>query len=346
MSQCRIVLDTPGVLGAGSTLYGKILCTFTADTIIREIRCRIRGKENTSIRQGKHTYVGRNTFLNLTQTLVGEGTVPIGRYEFRFSFTLPTDIPSSFSGKYGSIYYYIKATVDVPLMFNYKDKICLRVMVPVNFNSMREELQLTPVVYENEKTLCCWCCASEPITLSLFVEKEAFTLGEIANILVEIVNMSNTNVEEFELSLVRVTEYLSEKNGTNHVTIKERVAVEKATGVGAHGRRIYRIDFQIPQTIDLYNFANCYLIKQQFMLMAEAALPGVHQNFSVFASIMLGHIPLLETHGFQQARSGIEVFGRNLQESESPPRYSSLNLYDIEENDTLADSTISDIENS
>ncbi|CAH1111895.1 unnamed protein product [Psylliodes chrysocephalus] len=312
MTVCKIMLDTPGVLGPGSTIYGRVVCVFSSTVNIREIRCRLRGKEYTTVRQGKHTYEGLNVFLNMMLCLTGEGTIQSGQYEYRFSFTLPRHIPSTFHGEFGSIYYYLKATIDMALAFNYKDKITLRVTVPVDFNLIRHRLQLSPVIYQNEKTLCCWCCTSEPITLSLFVEKEAFTLGEIANVIVEIINMSNTNVEEFNLSLIRITEYLAEKDGGKHIKVKERLTNETVSGVGAHGQRTYRIDFLIPQTVPVYNFTSCCLIKQYFIIAAEATLPALHQNFSAYSTIELGHIPLMDTHSFQAAYVGIEVEDEDL----------------------------------
>ncbi|CAG9861415.1 unnamed protein product [Phyllotreta striolata] len=307
MPECRIILDTPGVISAGGIITGKVICNFSSDVPIREIRCNFKGKEKTRIRRGKHTYFGKNVLVDQTQIVAEEGTVPKGIYEFNFTFDVPRQIPSSFSGKSGWVFYYVKAIVDRPLMIDYKHKITLEMSSPLDFNMMREKLQLTPVVYEKDKTLCCCCCASEPITMSLHLEKEAFVVGETARIVVEIVNMSNTNVEELEVSLTRIIECFSEKKGMRSEKVKDVLGVERGSGIGAHGRGTYRINFLIPPTIEVHNFDNCQLIKEQFRFTAEAMLPDIHRNFSTYAVVTLGHIPLTNAQNVPPEYLGIQV---------------------------------------
>ncbi|XP_072381137.1 arrestin domain-containing protein 4-like isoform X1 [Diabrotica undecimpunctata] len=319
---CKIVLDAPGILSPGSTMYGRVVCTFSSNTYIKEIRCKLRGTETTSVRHGKSTYVGSNRFLDLRLRLLGESSLQSGVYEYPFYFPLPAGIPSSFEGEWGSITYTLKAVVDMPLAFNYKDKFTLTVTVPIDFNKIRRELQLMPIVHQNEKIVCCWCCASEPITINLFLEKDAFVLGEMAKVNVEITNWSNTNVEEFILTLNRVTMYHCELEGARHTKEQELIGFQNATGVGAHGKRTYTVNFQIPTTISVYNLTPCQLIKQIFILRAEAVLPICHQNLTVDAEIKLGHIGLHDNNSTQETNLGFEdLEGANY---DTPPRYSAL----------------------
>lgn len=37
MTVCKIMLDTPGVLGPGSTIYGRVVCVFSSTVNIRGI---------------------------------------------------------------------------------------------------------------------------------------------------------------------------------------------------------------------------------------------------------------------------------------------------------------------
>ncbi|CAG9861417.1 unnamed protein product [Phyllotreta striolata] len=310
MPECEVVLDT-GAVCIGDTVCGKVVCSFPSDTKVREITCQLVGKEKTRIRQKRQIHFGMNVLFEQSQILVGEDKIPTGYYEFNFSFTLPTYIPATFSGKTGWIYYYVKATVNRPYMIDYEHKVTLTVSSPrVDFNHIRENLQLSPVVYESEKRLCCCCCASEPITLSLSLEKEAFVLGEVAKIVVKIMNMSETSVQELELSLTKHLEFFNKENSELTTEVKDLIAVEKASGVGPHGSRIYRINFLIPPTINITNLNNSTLIKRQFVLMAKAVLPSFHENFSVCTAIVLGHIPILSSQDspvYQMDRLGIEI---------------------------------------
>ncbi|XP_072381139.1 uncharacterized protein [Diabrotica undecimpunctata] len=222
---CKIVLDAPGILSPGSTMYGRVVCTFSSNTYIKEIRCKLRGTETTSVRHGKSTYVGSNRFLDLRLRLLGE-------------------------------------------------------------------------------------------------KKDAFVLGEMAKVNVEITNWSNTNVEEFILTLNRVTMYHCELEGARHTKEQELIGFQNATGVGAHGKRTYTVNFQIPTTISVYNLTPCQLIKQIFILRAEAVLPICHQNLTVDAEIKLGHIGLHDNNSTQETNLGFEdLEGANY---DTPPRYSAL----------------------
>ncbi|XP_056630436.1 arrestin domain-containing protein 3-like [Diorhabda carinulata] len=318
---CKILLDTPGIMSPGSTMYGRVVCTFISNLNIREIRCKLKGTEDTRIRRGKNTYIGENEFLNLKLRLLGESNLQSGVYEYPFYFPLPQDIPSSFQGEFGSISYSIKAVVDIPFSFDYKDKLTFVVTALTDFNKIRQNIRLTPITYQNEKNLCCWCCASEPITINLSLKKNAFVLGELAKVTVEVTNLSNKNVEELVLTLIRLTYYQSEADGMIYTKTQELLGFQTATGVGAHGQRTYLLNFQMPHSILLYNLASCQLIRQFFTLRAEAVLPIWHKSLTVETDIKLGHIPLREDESVETTTLGVI---ENVDMSSVPPRYSAL----------------------
>lgn len=62
-----------------------------------------------------------------------------------------------------------------------------------------------PVSLSDDKTLCCCCCTSDPITMDVHLEKEAFVVGEVANVKVHITNMSNDSIESVNLILEMVS---------------------------------------------------------------------------------------------------------------------------------------------
>ncbi|CAG9861416.1 unnamed protein product [Phyllotreta striolata] len=318
MSECDIHLNNLGNFYPGSAVEGKVVCNFTSDTKVREITCRIKGKERTVIKNGKQTLVGRNTFFDQIQILIGEGTLPAGYHEFNFSFILPLHIPPCISKEpswtestKGRIYYTVKAVVNRPYNFDYTKKINIIVQpLQVDFNTIPQKLRMTPVEYKNEKTVCCCCCTSGPITLTMCLEKEAFVLGEVARVLVKIVNLSKTSVQELELTLKDRFDFYPRENAKIIRTKKEVLAIEKVPGVAPHGRRIYRINLLIPPNINITTLEYATLIKQRFVLKAKAVLPKCHRNFATSTSLTLGHVPLYDSRSFQQDRTynvGVEI---------------------------------------
>ncbi|CAG9831706.1 unnamed protein product [Diabrotica balteata] len=305
---CRIILSNPGTYHPGDIVYGRVVCDFTSTESFRGIRCKFRGREHTAWTEresyydssSKSTkwrtvhYSGDNKFLSVNLNLVGECTLQAGHYEYEFSFTIPrSGIPNPYNGNYGYIRYYIKANVDKAFAFDYEDEVTLHLIVPINFNDIQHELQLSPVNYQDEKTICCMCCASDPITMDVFLEKEAFVVGEVANIKVEVTNMSNESISELNLTLKMTIESKTTSPRTHHKYDNELIALTSATGVGAHGQRTYTFDFQIPHNAMIPNFAGSYLFKQWCVLNVEAVIPGCHSNLDISTGVKLGHIPLI-----------------------------------------------------
>ncbi|XP_050501285.1 arrestin domain-containing protein 3-like [Diabrotica virgifera virgifera] len=308
---CRLVLDNPGIYKPGDPITGRIILEFSSRTNFRSIICKLRGREHTSWTEtesyydstSKTTktrtvhYSGDNKFIYINLPLMHENALAAGRYEYSFSFQLPRAIPNPYEGSYGYIRYYLKATVDRSFAFDYEDELSLHVVSPIDFNEIIQELQLNPVSYQDEKTICCCCCASGPITMDVVLEKEAFVVGEVAKIKVDITNMSNESTVELTLSLKLTVESKTTSPSKHYKYDKEYIQRVTDSGVGAHGQRIYKINFPIPRSAVVPNFINCTLFKQWSVLKVTAVVPGCHTNLEVETGIKLGHIPLPERPG-------------------------------------------------
>lgn len=66
----------------------------------------------------------------------------VGRYEYRFHFTVPKNLPSTYNGEHGHIRYSFLAKVNIPLAFDYKDEKRAIMMPLINFNDIINQLQL------------------------------------------------------------------------------------------------------------------------------------------------------------------------------------------------------------
>jgi Arrestin (or S-antigen), N-terminal domain len=65
----------------------------------------------------------------------GRTTLPAGTSRFPFSYTLPTDVPSTFAGEHGKVRYKVSATIDKPWAFNDDTYNCFTVVGILNLNA-------------------------------------------------------------------------------------------------------------------------------------------------------------------------------------------------------------------
>ncbi|KAG5866475.1 hypothetical protein JTB14_031684 [Gonioctena quinquepunctata] len=310
---CRIVCPTLMTYYPGSTISGHVVCTFLTEMEIRGVRVKLRGKEHsdhaerklyTDSASQKVKYkdlvsMGGNRFLEIIATVIGEGTMAQGQYEYPFTFTLPLQTPSSYDGKYGYVKYHIKANVDIPFAYDFTDKLEFDVSSVIDFNMIRAELQLNPISYQEEKTLSCLCWASGPITMDVHLPKKAFVLGEVDRITIDITNMADKAIERIAIVLTNTVNTISNRKRSINRSYHDVLFTGNDSGVGAKMQRSYAFDLQIPTTAVVHNFFGCRLFSQRFTLTIVAILPDFHRNLKFETEVKLGHIPIggiLEDH--------------------------------------------------
>ena len=128
--------------------------------------------------------------------VLGEGdrkgdnpVLPAGAHAMPFAFQLPSArLPSSFEGKHGYIRYWLEATVDRPWRFDYKSKRVFTVheIIDVNLPQMN-----VPINAEDEKTICCLCCQSGPLSLFAQLDRAGYCPGEAIAITTHVKNFTN-----------------------------------------------------------------------------------------------------------------------------------------------------------
>ncbi|XP_074862599.1 arrestin domain-containing protein 4 isoform X2 [Carettochelys insculpta] len=95
-----------------------------------------------------------------------------GKHEFPFSFQLPREpLVTSFSGKFGSIQYCVKAILERPVVPDQSVKRELQVISHIDVNSPG---LLMPVLKSQEKMVGCWFFTSGPVSLSAKIERQGY----------------------------------------------------------------------------------------------------------------------------------------------------------------------------
>lgn len=296
-----IVLDGyRSVYHPGQAVRGKCVLELKGDMRLKAVRVFMRGlakvhwteSRSTGNRLGAYTehYNAEMEYFFQGQTLFGSETgdgrdvLTEGHHEFNFTFLLPsTGVTTSFEGKYGSIRYWLKAEVEKPWSFNHKTKKAFTVISPIDIN--RNEY-LTAVESSVEKTLCCWCCTSGPISLYARTDRKGYCPGESIAITADFENLSGRTVVPHATLHQTQTFLAGGKSRSRHCKFTTVTGVALQPGRSANwDAQLLKIPAVSP------SITNCCLIHVEYTVRITLQIPGAY-NLFVDLPIVIGTVPL------------------------------------------------------
>lgn len=62
-----------------------------------------------------------------------------------------------------------------------------------------------PIQLQDEKTICCWCCADGPISMDVYLERGVFVLGETMKLKIDVENSSNESLQQMKVEVTNVS---------------------------------------------------------------------------------------------------------------------------------------------
>ncbi|XP_075414004.1 arrestin domain-containing protein 4 isoform X1 [Tenrec ecaudatus] len=183
--------ESKGYYSSGETVAGHVLLEAAEPVTLRALRLEAQGRATIAWGPGPGSRglvsapapaaASEVEYLNLRLSLrepqAGEGIVllPPGKHEFPFRFQLPTEpLVTSFTGKYGSIQYCVKAVLERPAVPDQSVKRELQVVSHIDVNT---PALLTPVLKTREKMVGCWIFTSGPVSLSAKIERKGYCNG-------------------------------------------------------------------------------------------------------------------------------------------------------------------------
>ncbi|XP_012689040.1 arrestin domain-containing protein 4 [Clupea harengus] len=194
---------------AGEAVSGYVLVEVSTVTNIKGIKLEVSGlaqvcwndgPQRESLRSSARPPLSQHVkeeieCLSISKTIFeptdSEGWISLsaGRHEIPFQFELPTrPLVSSFSGKYGSVKYWMTAVLQRPPYHNQIVSRDFPVIAHVDVNS---PLLLCPVSINGEKMIGTWIFTSGPISLRVNIERKGYCNGESIPIYAEIENCSS-----------------------------------------------------------------------------------------------------------------------------------------------------------
>jgi hypothetical protein len=162
------------------------------------------------------------------------------------------------------------------------------VLTPVDLNQMEKARE--PFKLPMEKTFCCWCCASAPLSVVVSIPVTGYVSGQSIPLLAEIDNQSNVDVEKVKFQFRK---HLAFHTTAPKLTKTDsKVIGELALGPFAKGeQKTIRQSLDIP-SLPASNLINCGIIDLHYDMSVVCEVSGFHTNMDGVIPITIGTVPL------------------------------------------------------
>ena len=307
-----IELEKPTHEAHVGEVRGAVVLETKKDKKYKSIKVKIRGVATTEweerVREGEEErtihYSSTKKYAKKKIVLWTNDDAPDNRLEkgdHKFPFTLPLEgvVPSSYKGPHGRIQYEVTAVIDKSKPG--KDDKKVRVHVPVHelldLNSLSGVRE--PKIKQVEKTLCCLCCASGPISMSARIPRTGFFCGNDRIALeVEVENGSSRPVDKVTAEIKKEVHFIAEAKesgggvfgGSRH---QYETIVEIASDAVEPGNSLsWSPDNLMVPSTDPTN-TNCSIVSVKYYLKVEAAI-SFAADAAVTFPLTIGTVPLNE----------------------------------------------------
>ncbi|KRT84812.1 hypothetical protein AMK59_693 [Oryctes borbonicus] len=292
----------------GQTIRGKVHFTLDEPKTVRGVYVMLKGLAKVSwysqdrqvggYRSNSNTsHIGcyaEHEYFNDRIYLAGSDggekfDLPEGDHDYKFQYDLPTRLPSTFKGRYGSVKYTVKAVLDIPFGFDDEEETVLDITSPVNSRDL--PYLEKPDHRKAHKNLCCFGCHTGAINLEMHLEKTGYAYGEGIPIKLDLENGSSSKITEVKCKLKEIITYHSQYP-RHQVKDEEMLLCEKQLrGVAEQSAEVYEEILTIPDKNGL-NFDNCRYLEVQYVLQIFVNISGCHSNMEIQIPLTLFVTPV------------------------------------------------------
>lgn len=293
----------------GDWLQGKCVLSLSEPLKFQTFYVEMEGESyaHWTRRRNKKTvsYTSKVPYLQIKQVLLvsNDATnnesikLEAGTYEYAFAFQIPLgELPSSFQSNTGYIRYWLKAKVvrnwapDIKTVVNF-----------AMYNPPIYDPNVRPIEVSRQKELCCGCCASEPITVQVILNKTGFQFGECVLISANFINPTDREMTPKVKLMTRIT---YSARGAQKV---EEVSLVKMTDqpLTEDTNLVWKDKaFLIPETVN--SIINCENIRLEHFLKVTLDIPGsinVNIEYPIIIGLpALNHLPLTYPPNFNPSQ--------------------------------------------
>ena len=263
----------------------------------------------------REDYLGQSAVLWSKETAPGNQLAP-GSYQFQFSLRFPCNPPPQFRGSVGRIVYEVEGVIvkTAALKSNKKSTVELP-FSPALVNPNVVPNVLEPKILQVQKTLCCLCCKSGPISITARMPRKGFCIGvDAIQFEADIENGSNRQVRYLQANLVKSVVYTAQ--GDHRRDVKNMVVVNSVSIQPGMSLSWKPSPLAIPATEPTIN--NCGVIQLHYSLRVQGVITGAINPYVEF-DLFLGNVPLNSTDQQLPAAPGsIEPASHGYQELPIP----------------------------
>ena len=140
------------------------------------------------------TYTSKEVYVSATLVVWSRELYPgrkleHGSYSYPFRFTLPSVLPSSFQSSIGIVRYTVEGRIGTgALKFDHVIQTNIPVVEVVNVYIPTFQV---PVCKSMQINVCCLCCATGPVAVTVQLPRTGYCVGEKVPLNVEVQNGSN-----------------------------------------------------------------------------------------------------------------------------------------------------------
>nr|XP_037850419.1 arrestin domain-containing protein 5 [Chlorocebus sabaeus] len=211
----ELVLPKDAIYLAGSSIKGKMILTLNSTLVDPIVKVELvgRGYIEWSEEAGASRDYSRNVICNnkadyvhKTKTFpVEDNWLSAGSHTFDFHFNLPPSLPSTFSSKFGHVFYFVQASCMGREHILAKKRMYLLVQGTSAFH--KETPLKNPLLVEAEEKVSYNCCRQGTICLQIQMEKNTFTPGEKVAFTTEINNQTSKCIKTVIFALYAHVQY-------------------------------------------------------------------------------------------------------------------------------------------
>ncbi|XP_060557997.1 arrestin domain-containing protein 3-like [Ruditapes philippinarum] len=298
----QIILDNQsGVFYPGQPVTGRVDLELFDSLKVRAINLHFRGYANvhwTERSGGKNKrtrhYSSNESYMNNKVCLFGkeqhgEDSVKLepGKYSYPFNFQLPQGIPSSYEATIGRVRYFIQSEIDIPWAFDKQTKRMFTVVNLLDLNTVPNAM--SGASKTDQKTLCCLCCESDPISAMVTIDRIGYVPGEGIVFRSEINNKSDREMTCSKAQLLMTVQYHATSKTRSVNNIVNEIAHGKIEGGGTDIWMNEKL--HIPAVPPSY-LQGCNIIDIRYYLMMNVDPSGLGFDLNVPVEVVIGSIPL------------------------------------------------------
>uniref|UniRef100_A0A1A9VGU6 Arrestin_C domain-containing protein n=1 Tax=Glossina austeni TaxID=7395 RepID=A0A1A9VGU6_GLOAU len=174
------------------------------------------------------------------------------------------------NGEFGHVRYTIKVSLDRPWKFDQDMKMAFTVIAPGNLNS--NACVKEPFKLELEKTFCCFCCRSGPLSVVTTVPVTGYVSGQVIPIMCECEIANNVSITKVKFALRKRVTFRAQLPRAGAKKSEITIAKIAVGPIRPNESRTFTQQLEIPP-LPPTNLMHCGIITLSYDLQVECTIP-------------------------------------------------------------------------